>query len=391
MSKETDKRKVLRRFLALLGVGVFLATGVFVFIQKESTALEKKNVVKMQTLFAEPRPVRLETVTASMGVGKDRAYPGTVKASREALLSFRVSGPLMTVQAQPGDYVKEGQILMEIDGRDFTDRIHVLEAQLEGARATLENTRKDLNRSQPLLRDKVIPQAAFDITRSAYDTAAAAVKNLKAQLDIARHQLEDSRLRAPFDGIVSTRNVENHEMVTAGNTVLGILDISSFELEANVPESDIAHQSLQRGMEGIVEFTSLPGQRFAARLKEWNSSPDPSTRTYKVTFLFPAPEGKMRILPGMTGELFWRNNGDFAGDISISLSAVVAGEDGKTGVWVYDPATSYSSLRIIEIGGILGNDKVAVTRGLNPGERIVSAGSAFVTKDMKLRPLANPQ
>ncbi len=390
MTEGMRKRKALQWSLVLLGAFGFLAAGAFFFIQRESTASEKEATAKTQALFAEPRPVLLETVS-SVSIAKVRAYPGTVKASREALLSFRVSGPLMEVRVQPGDYVKKGQILMEIDHRDFTDRIHVLEAQLEGARATLENARRDLGRSEPLLQDKVISQAAHDATRSAYETAAAAVKNLKAQLDIARHQLEDSRLRAPFDGIVSTREVENHEMVSAGSTVLGILDISSLEMEANVPESDIAYQSLQQGMEGVVEFASLPEQRFAAHLKEWSSSPDPSTRTYKVTFLFPAPEGKVRVLPGMTGELFWEEPGDFSGDMSIPLSAVVAGADGRSGVWVYNAETASPVLRNIEIRGLLGNDRVSVIRGLRRGEQIVSAGAAFVTEDMKLRPLGNPQ
>jgi RND family efflux transporter MFP subunit len=375
----------MKKVLILSCTVAVLAVGGFALTRHMSSASDGGTDGKMQALFAEPSPVMLEEVRYGQAT-RDRTYPGTVNATREALLSFRVSGPLVKVNVQPGDLVKKGQVLMEIDARDYWDDIRVLEAQLDGARAMLENARLDYERAKPLLAEQVISQASYDGTKSVYDTAAASVKNLNASLQIAKHRLEDTRLRAPFDCIVSTKGIENHEMVTAGKTVMDVLDISSLEIETSVPESDLARERLEQGQGAAVEFASLPGRRFPAKLKEWSTSPDPATRTYSVTFAFSSP-GEVQILPGMTGELFWERKVGAVNGISVPVSALVSDGDNGSAVWVYDPQTSLPSRRAVRTGGLLGKDRVAVTEGLNPGERVVTAGAAFVTEGMKLRPM----
>lgn len=374
-----------KKILILACTVAVMAVGGFALTRHMSSASDEGTDGKMRELFAEPRPVILEEVYDAQAT-RDRSYPGTVQASQEALLSFRVSGPLVKVNVQPGDLVKKGQVLMEIDSRDYRDNIRVLEAQLDGAKAALEKARLDYKRAKPLLAEQVISQASYDATKSAFDGAAASAKDIKARLRIARHQLEDTRLQAPFDGIVSTKTIENHEMVAAGQVVMTVLDISSLEIEANVPESEIAHQSLQAGQEATVEFAPLSGHRFSARLKEWSTAPDPATRTYRVTFAFPAP-GEAQILPGMTGELFWQKKVGGDGGISVPVSAVVSDGNGSSAVWVFDPETSTPSKRAVRTGGLMGKDRISVLEGLVPGERIVAAGAAFVTDGMKLRPM----
>lgn len=374
-----------KKILFLVGALAGLAIGSFALTQHMSAASEDPTDRKMSELFAEPRPVLLEEVRFEQAT-RARTYPGTVRASREALLSFRVSGPLTEVKVKPGDHVSRGQILMEIDARDYRDNIRVLEAQLDGADAALENARRDYERAKPLLAEQVISQASYDATKSGFDRAAASVKNLKASLQIARHRLEDTRLRAPFEGIVSTKYIENHEMVQAGQTVLGVLDISGLEIETSVPESDLARERLEKGQSASVEFASLPGKRFPARLKEWSTSPDPATRTYCVTFGFAAPED-VQILPGMTGELFWTKKVGEGSSISVPVSAVVSDGQGGSMVWVYDKDTSTPVKRSVRTGELIGRDRVSVTGGLNSGDQVVSAGAAFVTEGMKLRPM----
>lgn len=364
---------------------VVLAVGVFVVIRHRGLTSDGGTEGKMSELFAEPRLVELEKILPAEEL-KSRSYPGTAKASREALLSFRVGGPLVNVDVQPGDLVKKGKVLMKIDPRDFENNIQVLGAQLDGAKATLEKTRLDFNRGKSLLAEQVISQASFDATKSAYETAAASVKNIQAQLQIARHQLSDTRLEAPFDGIISTKRVENHEMVAAGEIVMTILDISNLEFQANVPESEIVHQSLKKSQEAAVEFASLPGFRFLARLKEWSAAPDPATRTYKVTFVLPAPE-EAQILPGMTGELFWQKENDASAVLSVPVEAVISDGNGGSAVWVFDSDASTASRRKIRTGGVIGKNRILVLEGLIPGEKIVTAGAAFVTEDMKLKPM----
>ena len=255
------KRKTV--LVLIFSAIVMAAVGGFAVFRTMSAASDGGVGAKMKALFAEPRPVLLEEVRSG-NESKSRTYPASVQASKEAPLSFRVSGPLVTVNGQPGDFIKKTAVLMAIDPRDFQDSIRVLEAQLSGAMAALEKSRLDFERSKSLLGENVMSRASYDAAKGAFETSAASVKDIQARLKIARHQLADTKLLAPFDGIVATKRVENHEMVSAGQVVLTVLDISSLEIKANIPENEIARTSLAPGQEATVGFASLPERTFKA-------------------------------------------------------------------------------------------------------------------------------
>ncbi|MBU1231537.1 MAG: efflux RND transporter periplasmic adaptor subunit [Proteobacteria bacterium] len=236
------------------------------------------------------------------------SYPGFILASRQAQLAFRVKGPLISVNVQPGDIVEKGQVLMQIDPRDFEDNIRVLEAQLAGAKAQQDGAERDFTRAQTLFEQHVSATADFDRAKSRFDSAFAGVQSVKAQLQIARHQLKDTSLHAPYAGVITTQSAENYEMVKSGEEVLGIQDISSLEVEIKVPENEIAHHPLQQGEQVTVELSAIAGRLFTAQLKEWNTAADPVTRTYALRFSFPAP-GDVHVLPGMTAEVFIKDKG----------------------------------------------------------------------------------
>ncbi len=379
------KRKTV--LVLIFSTVVMAAVGGFAVFRTMNAASDGGVDAKMKALFAEPRPVLLEEVRSGNEL-KSRTYPASVQASKEAPLSFRVSGPLVTVNGQPGDFIKKNAVLMAIDPRDFQDSIRVLEAQLSGAMAALEKSRLDFERSKSLLGENVISRASYDAAKGAFETSTASVKDIQARLKIARHQLADSKLLAPFDGIVATKRVENHEMVSAGQVVLTVLDISSLEIKANIPENEIARTSLIPGQEATVGFASLPERTFKAFLKEWSAAPDPSTRTYSVTFALPAPK-EAQILPGMTGEISWGKQADAADTVSVPVGALVADGEKGSAVWIFDPDTSSPVKRSVRTGAFSnGGNRVLVLDGLRSGEQIVVAGASFVVEDMKLRPMS---
>lgn len=236
------------------------------------------------------------------------SYPGYILPSRQAKLAFRVKGPLVSVNVQPGDIVEKGQVLMQIDPRDFEDNIRVLEAQLAGARAQQDGAERDFTRAQTLFEQHVSATADFDRAKSRFDSAFAGVQSVKAQLQIARHQLKDTSLLAPYGGVITTQSAENYEMVKSGEEVLGIQDISTLEVEIKIPENEIANHPLQKGQQVAVELSAIPGRLFTAQLKEWNTAADPVTRTYALRFSFPAP-ADVSVLPGMTAEVFVKDSG----------------------------------------------------------------------------------
>lgn len=275
--------------------------------------MRKPNTTFIMTIFLVLLWVSL-TVAADTdsklqirGSSFKQIYPGTVIASRQAMLAFRVAGPLVKVLVKPGDQVKKGQLLMQIDPRDFEDNIRVLEAQLAGAESLRERTQRDLTRAQTLFDQQVNATADLDRSKSAFDGAFSGVAIIEAQLQIARHRLKDTTLLAPYAGVITSQSAENFEMVKAGEEVLGLQDISTLEVEIKIPENEIVRHPLQAGHEVKVALTAVPDGLFTARLVEWHSAADPVTRTYALRFAFTAP-AEYNVLPGMTAEVSISND-----------------------------------------------------------------------------------
>jgi|LGOV01.1.fsa_nt_gb RND family efflux transporter MFP subunit len=232
----------------------------------------------------------------------NQKYPGVIFASEQVQLAFRVGGPLVKVAVKPGDRVKKGQLLMQIDPRDFEDNIRVLETQLAGAESQRDRAQRDFDRAQTLFDQHVNATADFDYAKSAFDSAFSNVASLKAQLQIARHRLKDSTLRAPYAGVITIQSAENYEMVSAGKVVIALHNISTLEVEIKIPENEIARRPLQPGKEVSIELPAVPNRTLIAKLVEWNTAADPVTRTYALRFSFNAPSDVL-VLPGMTAEV----------------------------------------------------------------------------------------
>ncbi|SEA39141.1 RND family efflux transporter, MFP subunit [Desulfuromusa kysingii] len=231
-----------------------------------------------------------------------QSYPGTIISSHQAKLAFRVSGPLIKVLVKPGDKVKKGQLVMQVDPRDFEDSIRVLEAQLAGAEAQRDRALRDFDRAQTLFDQHVSATADFDRAKGAYEVAFSGVAIIEAQLQMARHRLKDTSLRAPFAGVITTQSAENYEMIRAGAEVLAIHDISNLEVEIKIPENEIVRYPLRVGQEVRVKLAAIADSSFTAKLVEWNSAADPVTRTYALRFAFTALP-QFHVLPGMTAEV----------------------------------------------------------------------------------------
>ncbi len=318
------------------------------------------------------------------------SYPGKVSACKNTLLAFRVSGPLLRINVRAGDRVQKGQVLMQIDPQDFRDQIAVLDAQLAGARSRMTTAKLDLQRASTLFDQKVIPQADFDHAVNGGQIAGAMVSQVEAQLRIARHHLDYTSLKAPYDGIIIDTIVENHEMVTAGRPVVKLHDISVLEITAGVPENELIRHPLTAGTKGIIRFPALGDQEFTATLREWKTAADPATKTFDVTFVLKAPENK-KILPGMTAELIWPDNHESASVITVPTKSVLMDQNGNSMVWVYHSDTHRASKRKITANGFLGANQTIVSQGLSGDETIITLGMDFITENMDLTSLAKQE
>jgi RND family efflux transporter MFP subunit len=333
------------------------ATGLCLATQKAPEAAAPVSPKTAQKVLISP--VEQLQLTAT------RRYPGTVKASRETQLAFRISGPLVAIDVAPGETIRQGQRLMQVDPRDYKDRIAVLNAQLAAARSDLEHSKQDYDRAVTLFEQQVNAKADYDRAKSAFDRAVAMEQSLKAELQIARHQLEDTTLTAPYDGMVINQRVENYEMIQAGQVVMCVQDISTLEVEIHLPENEIVKYPLAKDL---------------LYLKEWTARADEVTRTYTLTFRFTPPVGS-QILPGMTADVYWQAPSAQSSQLSIPTNAVFSAQDRSTFVWVYDTDHQQVLKRAIEIGSLTGENTVELVSGLNGNEWLVVAGSSNTLMD----------
>ena len=329
------------------------------------------------------RPAKLFTV-----VGPDemllRSFPGEVKASDEANLAFRVSGKLVEFPATRGIRVQQGDLLARLDPSDYQAAVNEAQAQYELAVA-------QYNRAAELVERKLIAQAD-------YEKRLAMMKVRKSDLTQATNNLDYTQLFAPFDGVVARRLSENFESVTAGQVVLILQTGKMVDVIVDIPESIVARierVDAERKTKPVqVRFGSTSDRTYTAHYKEHETSADPATLTFKVTFSLPIPDD-LNILPGMSAtviaDLSRLFSEETAGVTLVPIEAVFSAEDepldaDRRQVWVVDPDSMRTSRRDVKVGPLTGQN-IAILEGLDPGELIVAAGVNAVQEGMWLRPM----
>ena len=341
---------------------------------------------KQEARQVEPRLVMAARVLDTSGL-LERTFPGRAKASQQVNLSFRVSGPLITLPVVVGDRVKAGDVLARIDPNDFQARLDTLKGELDTARAQAVLSEKEYERGIEIdaKGTGLISKSEVDKRRGARDRSKAQVQALTASVKLAQDNLSYTELKAPFDGTVVATYVDNFEDVLAKQPIVRLLNPTRIELDISVPESLIGYAPYVE--EVSVSFDALPGKEIKAAIKEIGSEASEVTRTYPVTLVMDQPEGA-EILPGMAGRasIVSRPPADSALlGIEIPATAVFSGDDAdKSFVWVVDEASKTLSRREVQIGK-LAQFGVLIKDGLKPGEWIVVKGVHSVEEGQLVR------
>jgi len=334
------------------------------------TGCRKEKVEKKPEIV---KPVKLTTVK-ERGVKLERTFPGKVRAARRSVLSFKVSGPIVKLPVDEGQFVKKGDLIAQIDKRDFINAVNE-------ARARFREAEQQFMRYKELYAKKQVSKADYDRYRAARDVAAA-------KLADARNALGDTTLRAPFDGVISKRYVENFYKVRAKEPIVNLQDISEIEILVDVPERFIAEIRDSGMVELKASFESLPGKQFTLKVKEYSTQADPATQTYQVVLVMKRPDGA-NILPGMT---CWVSatvrdvNGKMSSHLVVPAIAVMNAPGNKPCVWVYDEKAGVVHKREVQVGPLEGSSNIVIKSGLKPGEMVVIAGVTKLQEGMKVRP-----
>ncbi len=327
---------------------------------------------------------------------------GYVVAQRKAAVASKATGRLEWLGVQEGSRVRRNEVIARLESEDMAAArdqaaasVRVARANVEQAEAELREAQRALERSADLLNQKFVSQAAHDIVVGRVDKAQAAragaianVRVAEANLRAAAVALEQTVIRAPFDGVVLTKNANVGDTITPFSSALDtkgavvtVADMSTLEVEADVSESNLS--ALKVGQPCEIELDALPDERFRGYVNRTVPTVDraKATVTAKIRFRTLDP----RILPDMSAKVAFLSQ-DVPEDRRTPRPAVsaqaLAKRDGRTLVFAVREGKAVAVP--VRIGERLG-ENVELLDGPKVGTKVVLAPSARIADGTRIK------
>ena len=332
------------------------------------------------------RPVRYQEVFATGG-SRARTFSGTSQAALQSRLSFKVAGTIRRVPVKVGDAVKAGQVIAELDPKDYRLQVQDAEASLKSAEAQARNSDANYSRVRALYENRNASRNDLDAARAGSESAAALVRSVQKKLELARSQLSYTRLRSPVGGSIAAVNVEENENVSPGQPVVLLTSGSQLEVEVAIPEILIAQ--IREGDEVEIRFDAISGKRFPGAVTEVGVASTGMATTFPVTVRLKQSDPDCR--PGMAAEVgFTFGSGDSRERILVPSVSVGEDRQGRF-VFIVEPAEEgfgVTRRRSVTLRD-LTEEGIEILEGLKDGERVVTAGISRIQDGQKVRLLAS--
>jgi len=316
------------------------------------------------------RPVRIMQIGES-DVLSGRQFSAVVEAEKESQLSFGASGKIEKFEVKESQKVMSGEMIAELDDTDA-------KIKLKSSRADYDKAKADFNRASELVKQG-------HISRSDYDQVNAKYVNAEAQLAAAEQGINNTKIKAPFTGVIAKRLVKKYEEVSANQVVVELHDLSSLLVKINVSEKIMqVSQRNKMNRSFYVVFDGFKDQQFPVYFKEVVTRADDDNQTYETTFSLPLTKNKL-ILPGMTGVLTVDQQNS-SKRIIVPANVVLSDVNGKF-VYILDHTPEKQSLvkrQNVVVGALLTNG-VEITSGLQNGDKVVTAGMSKLADGMEVK------
>jgi membrane fusion protein (multidrug efflux system) len=344
---------------------------------------------------------------------------GNVEAAETAYLSFQVPGQVRKVFVEEGQAVRAGQVLAELDVRDYQDRLSAAASQAGAAGANLQKANAGL-RKQELAQAKVdmdrvedeykrmkalyerkslAPndfekiEAAYLAARERYSMAEEGTRRedklaakevfhgAQAQENIAKKALADTRLTAPFAGIIAKKDVDDGMLVSSSRPVFVLLSLQPAKVRVGVPEAEIG--KIRIGQKATILIPSLGAKDFEGRVETIGFAADPAARTFSVKISVPNPRLDLRA--GMVAESRIET-GEKVSAMTVPGQAIVRDAQGATTVFLFFPEKNRVYARRVDTGSVFGRE-VEIIRGLSGNEKVVVGGQQLVHEGAPATPV----
>lgn len=355
--------------------------------------------------LTRPKPVEVLLHTVEIGTVRatvSNTRVGTVEACSRAKMSPSAAGQVAILPVREGDSVAAGQILMEIWNDELKAELKHIEAEIVGAErrtdeacAQATGALRESNRLTGLARQKLVAQEKLDQARTQTDStramcaaAKATIATTQAQHGVVEQQIEKTRLRAPFAGVVAELNAKLGEFITPSPTgiatlpAIDLIDMSCMYVSAPIDEVDAPR--IKPGLSACVTLDAFADKRCGAvvrRVAPYVLEREKQARTVEVEVELKSPQDLANLLPGYSAdiEVLIEQRADV---LRIPTEAVLNGHE----VLVYDPASHRLTAREFKAGAS-NWEFTEVVDGLRAGQQVVTS---IGRKDVKAGVVARP-
>jgi RND family efflux transporter MFP subunit len=308
---------------------------------------------------------------------------GTTAPHERAKLGAKVDGTISEITVDEGDEIQKGQLLIALDPVDFQLDIKRAKAALKAAEAELNQAQEDYElksldwkRISSLYERRVIAKHRYDVMKASYNMAGASVAEarakvtqMKADLALAEKRYADSRILAPFDGVVTKKMLHVGEVSSVYGynwETLEVMDLSRIKIECDIAEK--WRTFIAPGMSALITVDALPNEKFSGTITTITPLVDPQQRTFKIKIVIPNTEKRL------TAGMFARINIALEkkpDTIIVPMDDILQTQEGHFVFLVQDDKARKHQIEL----GIIEGKKAEVISGLQKGDRVVTAGS----------------
>jgi membrane fusion protein (multidrug efflux system) len=309
----------------------------------------------------QPPPTAVTTITAVKATWPSTLdVIGTVAAIQGVTVSADLPGTVAKIHFESGQWVHEGDILVELDTRQE-------QAQLAATQAQWELAKINYGRTQQLVKEGVL-------AKTEYDNVVAQQKVTEGQADEIRATIARKTIRAPFSGVLGIRQVNLGQYLAAGQAIVSLQSLNPIYVNFGVPQGTTGQLAMGRSLQ--ITSNDFPGLQFMGRVTALDSVVNESTRNIQVQTTISNPQNKLR--PGMFVQVAL-GLGQSTPVIALPASAVNYAPYGDSVFIVTDlkdqKGNTYRGVRqqIVKLAGSRG-DQVGIVSGVNPGDEVVTSG-----------------
>jgi RND family efflux transporter MFP subunit len=360
-----DIKPPSRRSLITTAAGAMLLAGAVVGYGLVDRAQSKQEVVEWTNTQALPTVALAKPLPGS--AQQTLTLPGNIQPFNKAAIFARVNGYVKGWDHDIGSSVKAGQVLATIDAPDLDQQLSQAKATLASVRANLQIASLNADRNNILVKKEVVAQQLADQTTADAKAKEAVVDANEANVRQLEAMQSFKTLAAPFDGVVTARNVELGQLINSGGSgqpLFEVSDLHRVRIYVQVPQSFSA--GLKPGLKATFEMPQYPGVQFDATLSHISRAMNPTSHSMQVELQADNTEGK--FFAGSYCNVHFEIPTE-ANLVRIPSTALITGNQG-TQVATLD-GNNKVVLKNVQLGRDLG-DSVEVIAGLSPSDRIIN-------------------